>query len=128
MWRRGAPHRARAARGARRAGCRGIPARISPSQRRPVVSSDLGPSLWRRMKNSWWTRGKKPGGIDVLTDGFLVTRGRRKTDIRWDDVVQIDGGVRDTLSLDFLFAVFRTPDKSVTIDEFDDGFRTFEAA
>jgi hypothetical protein len=73
-------------------------------------------------------RGRKPGGIDVLTDGFLVARGRRKTEVRWDDVVQIDGGVRDTLSLDILFAVFRTSGKSVTINEFDDGFRTFEGA
>jgi hypothetical protein len=80
------------------------------------------------MKNSWAMRGRKPGGIDVLADGFLVARGRRKTEVRWDDVVQIDGGVRDTLSLDILFAVFRTLGKSVTINEFDDGFRTFEGA
>jgi hypothetical protein len=92
------------------------------------VSAALKPSLWRRMKNSWVMRRRKPGGIDVLTDGFLVTRGRRKSDVRWDEVVQIDGGVRDTLSLDILFAVFRTPTRAVTVDEFDDGFRTFEGS
>lgn len=92
------------------------------------MSIDLKPSLWRRIKNSWRMRGQKPGAIDLLTDGFLVTRGRQKTDIRWDDVVQIDGGVRDTLSLDLLFAVFRTVAGGVTVDEFDDGFRTFESA
>lgn len=92
------------------------------------MSADLRPSWWRRVKNSWAMRRKKPGAIDLLTDGFLVTRGRRKTDVRWDDVVQVDGGVRDTLSLDLLFAVFRTSAGPVAIDEFDDGFRTFESA
>jgi hypothetical protein len=92
------------------------------------VSDKLKPSLWRRIQNSWRMRGKKPGAIDLLTDGFLVTQGRHKSDIRWDDVVQIDGGIRDTLSIDLLFAVFRTPGTSVTVDEFDDGFRTFEGA
>ena len=92
------------------------------------MSSNPKPSLWRRMRNSWSMRGRKPGGIDLLTDGFLVTRGRHKTDVRWDDVVQIDGGIRDTLSLDFLFVVFRTAGGRVMVDEFDDGFRTFESA
>jgi hypothetical protein len=80
------------------------------------------------MKNSWRMRGKKPGAIDLLTEGFRVTQGRRKSDFRWDDIVQVDGGIRDTLSIDFLFAVFCTADRSVTINEFDDGFRTFESA
>jgi len=80
------------------------------------------------MRNSWRGRGRKAGALDLLADGFLVTHGRHKSDIRWDDVVQIDGGIRDTLSIDFLYAVFRTPKRSVTVDEFDDGFRTFESA
>lgn len=92
------------------------------------MSAEQKPSRWRRIKNSWRMRGNKPGAIDLLTDGFLVTHGRHKVDIRWDDVVQIDGGIRDTLAIDLLFAVFRTPDRSVTIDELDDGFRTFESA
>ena len=92
------------------------------------MSADLKPSLWRRAKNSWRMRGKKPGAIDLLTDGFLVTQGRQKLDLRWDDVVRIDGGIRDTLSIDLLYAVFRTANKSVTISEFDDGFRPFESA
>ena len=73
-------------------------------------------------------RGKKPGAVDLLTDGFLCTKGRRKTAIRWDDVVQIDGGICDTLSIDLLFAVFRTAGQTVRIDELDDGFRVFESA
>ena len=92
------------------------------------MSADSKPSLMRRMRNSWRRRGKRAGTIDLLTDGFLVTHGRRKSDIRWDDVVQIDGGISDTLSIDFFFALFRTPNRSVTIDELDDGFRTFEGA
>ncbi|HEX9158973.1 MAG TPA: hypothetical protein VF835_01995 [Rhizomicrobium sp.] len=91
------------------------------------MSSNPKPSLWRRIRNSWAVRSRKPGGIDLLTDGFLVTRGRHKADVRWDEVVQIDGGIRDTLSLDFLFVVFRTAGSRVMVDEFDDGFRTFES-
>ncbi|HLY06746.1 MAG TPA: hypothetical protein VKR31_13460 [Rhizomicrobium sp.] len=92
------------------------------------MSTDLKPSWWRRVRNSWQRRRQKPGTIDLLTDGFLVARGRRKTDVRWDDVIQIDGGVQDTLSLDVLFAVFHTSAAAITIDELDDGFRTFEGA
>ena len=92
------------------------------------MSTEPKPSWWRRMKNSWRRRRRKPGAIDLLTDGFVVTRGRRRRDVRWDDVVQIDGGVEDTLSLDILFTIFRTAAGAVTIDELDDGFRTFESA
>ena len=73
-------------------------------------------------------RGKKAGTIDLLNDGFLLTQRKRKIEIRWDDVVQIDGGVVDTLSLDLLFVVFKTSTQSVTVDELHDGFRTFESA
>lgn len=92
------------------------------------MSAGPKPSLWRRLKNSWDMRGRKPGAVDLLADGFLVTRGRRKTDVRWDDVQQIDGGIRDTLSIDWLFTVFRTSSQSIRIEELDDGFRAFESA
>lgn len=92
------------------------------------MNTDLRASWWRRVRNSWRRRSQRPGTVDVLTDGFLLARGRRKTDVRWNDVLQIDGGVQDTLSLDILFVVFRTPAGAVTVDELDDGFRTFEGA
>ena len=92
------------------------------------MTAGLKSSLLRRVRNSWSMRGKKPGAVDLLTDGFLFTKGRRKTGIRWDDVVQIDGGICDTLSIDLLFAVFRTAGQTVRIDEVDDGFRVFEGA
>jgi len=46
--------------------------------------------------------------------------------MRWEDVIQIDGGVRDTLSIDLFFVVFHAADAKVEIDEFDDGFRLLE--
>ena len=92
------------------------------------MNSGLKPSLWRRIKNSWSMRRRKPGAVDVLADGFLLVKGRKKTDISWSDVVQIDGGICDTFSLDLLFVVFRTAGRTVRIDEVDDGFRVFESA
>ncbi|MGH6877515.1 MAG: hypothetical protein ACREHV_09090 [Rhizomicrobium sp.] len=55
-------------------------------------------------------------------------RDRRATQMRWDDIVRIDCGTRDTLSMDLFFVVFRAAATKVTIDEFADGFRTLEHA
>lgn len=92
------------------------------------MNASSRPSLWRRIGNSWNARGKKPGAVDLAADGLVFTQGRHKTQIRWDEVTQIDAGVRDTLSIDLFFVVLQTPDAKVTIDEFDDGFRVLEQA
>jgi hypothetical protein len=90
------------------------------------VSQALRPSLLRRIRNSWRARGRKPGAVDILPDGLNFSRGRDSTRIRWDEVTQIDGGVRDSLSIDLFFVVIHARDAKVTIDEFDDGFRALE--
>jgi len=90
------------------------------------VSADVQPSLWRRIGNSW--RARKPGAVDLTPDGLRFTQNRRQTDIRWDDVVRIDCGTRDTISIDLFFVVFHTADSKVTIDEYDDGFHPLEQA
>ncbi len=92
------------------------------------MSPALRPSLWRRMGNSWRARGKKPGAVDVAADGIVFAQSRRRIQMRWDDVVQIDAGARDTLSIDLFFAVLHTRDAQATIDEFADGFRVLELA
>jgi hypothetical protein len=73
-------------------------------------------------------RSKKPGTVDIVPEGLVVTRGNASTTIRWDDVVEIDGGVRDNLSIDLFFVVIHTKDAKATIDEFNDGFRALENA
>jgi hypothetical protein len=92
------------------------------------VSAGVQPSLWRRIGNSWMARGRKPGAIDLNPEGFRFTKLRRETDVRWSDVVQIDCGTRDTLSIDLFFVVFHTENGNVTIDEYDDGFHPLEGA
>lgn len=84
------------------------------------------PSLWRRARNSWQTRGKKPGTVDSTQDGFVFTQGRRSIPIQWDDVTRIDAGTRDNISIDLFFVILHTHAETVTIDEFDDGFQHVE--
>ncbi|MGH6889440.1 MAG: hypothetical protein ACREHF_09610 [Rhizomicrobium sp.] len=86
------------------------------------------PSLWRRIGNSWRARRRKSAAIDLLADGFVITRAGRSQQICWDDVAQIDCGTRDTISIDLFFAVFRTARGAFAIDEYDDGFHPLENA
>ena len=92
------------------------------------MSATLRPSLWRRIGNSWRARSRKPGAVDVTPDEVIFSRGRASTRIRWDDVVRIDAGVRDSLSIDLFFVAIHSKDAKMTIDEFDDGFRVLENA
>lgn len=92
------------------------------------MSSSTQPSLWRRVRNSWRARGKKPGAVDPTPEGFVFTQKRRATPVRWDEVVRIDAGTRDYISIDLFFVVFHTSEARVTIDEFDDGFRFVEGS
>lgn len=92
------------------------------------MSESLRPSLWRRIGNSWRARGRKPGTVDVTPDGLIFSRGRKSIRIRWDDVVRIDGGVRDSLSIDLFYVVILAGEVKAIIDELDDGFRVLENA
>jgi hypothetical protein len=92
------------------------------------VSETLRPSLLRRIGNSWRDRNKKSGTIDLLPDGFVFTRRRRSVTMRWDDVTQIDAGVRDGFTLDLFFAVIHANGAKLRLDEVDDGFRLIEGA
>ena len=92
------------------------------------MSAALRPSLWRRIGNSWQRRGKKPGTVDVTAEGVAATEGRRTKEIRWNDIVRIDCGTRDTISIDLFFVVLHSASAKVTIDEYADGFRVFENA
>jgi hypothetical protein len=80
------------------------------------------------MGNSWRARGRKSGAVDVTPEGVAFTRSRRTQQILWDDVVRIDCGTHDTLSIDLFFAVFHTAGTKLMIDEYDDGFHPLENA
>jgi hypothetical protein len=82
----------------------------------------------RRIANSWRTKRRKSGVIDLEADGFVFTRARRRQQLCWDDVVQIDGGTRDTVAIDLFFVVFRTARSALVLDEYDDGFHPLENA
>jgi hypothetical protein len=86
------------------------------------------PSLSRRVRNSL-TRSphRRHATIDMTGDGFIFTRRKRETTVRWDDVTQIDAGMRDYFTFDGLYVVVHRGGKKIQLDELDDGFRQFEA-
>jgi hypothetical protein len=92
------------------------------------VSAALRPSLWRRIGNSWRSRSKSQSTVDVTPEGVAATEGRRTIEVRWNDIVRIDCGTRDTITMDVFFVVLHTASVRVTIDELADGFRVFENA
>lgn len=92
------------------------------------MSTALRPSLWRRIGNSWRARGGKLGTVDVTQEGLAATAGRRTKEMRWNDVVRIDCGTRDTVTMDVFFVVLHSASAKITVDELADGFRVFEHA
>lgn len=92
------------------------------------MSGALQPSWWRRIGNSWRARGKTPGTVDVTPDAVTTTEKRHTKEIRWNDIVRIDCGTRDTISMDVFFVVLHSVSAKIAIDEFADGFRVFEHA
>jgi hypothetical protein len=86
------------------------------------------PSFWRRARNSL-TRSphRRRATIDLTADGFIFTRRKRETAVRWSDVTQIDGGMRDYFTFDGLYIVVHRGSKKLELDELDDGFIPFEA-
>ncbi len=89
--------------------------------------TDLRPSLWRRIVNTWRHNRRNRGyAIDLSADGFVFTIRRRKTPIRWSDITRIDIGLRDCLTFDVFYVEIFTDAASVFVEELDDGFRQFE--
>lgn len=73
-----------------------------------------------------YRRGKRNAAIDMTSDGFVVTLNRKSTTIRWEDISEIDAGVRDFLTYDTFYIVVFVGKARITIEEFDDGFRQLE--
>ena len=88
----------------------------------------MQPSLWRRIANSWRDRSRKLATVDVTAEGVTSTVGRRAAGMLWNDIIRIDCGTRDTITMDVFFVVLHTASAKVTIDELADGFRVFEHA
>ena len=86
-------------------------------------------SFWQRIVNTWQHNRRKRGyAIDVTADGFVFTEKQRHTEMRWDHISRIDAGVRNCLTMDFLYVQIFTRQATVYIEELDDGFRLFELA
>ena len=92
------------------------------------MTEKLRPSLWRRLMNSLgaWPRGGVET-FDLIPDGFVFTRRNKPVQVFWNEIVQIDAGMRDYLTVDLFFAVVHTDREKLVIDELADGFRLLEA-
>lgn len=92
------------------------------------MTSKIRPSLARRIGNSLrLTKRRRGATIDMTADGFVFTIGRKATQVRWDEITQIDGGVRDFISYDTFYVVIHADKVRLTIEEFNDGFRQLES-
>ena len=89
----------------------------------------LRPSLLRRISNSIRLARRKRGAtVDVTANGFIYSQGRKSIDVPWDDISQIDAGVRDYVTFDSFYIVVFAREKKLVIEELDDGFRQLEFA
>jgi len=93
------------------------------------VSGTRQPSLCRRIVHSArsWPRAKF-STFDLVPDGFVFTTRSVPKKVFWDEIIQIDAGMRDYLTVDMFFAVIRTSDEKLEIDELADGFRLLESS
>ena len=87
----------------------------------------LRPSFLRRVANSIrLSRRKRAATVDVTPTGFVYSQGRKSVDVSWDDISQIDAGVRDYVTFDSFYIVVFAREKKLVIEEVDDGFRQLE--
>ncbi len=87
----------------------------------------LRPSFWRRVRHSLArSPHRRRATIDMTDEGFIFTRRKRATTVRWADVTQIDAGMRDYFTFDGLYVVVHRGNRKVELDELDDGFLQFE--
>ncbi|MGD0143060.1 MAG: hypothetical protein ABSC92_07865 [Rhizomicrobium sp.] len=89
----------------------------------------LRPSLLRRIGNSIrLSRRKRGATIDLTPNGFVFSQQRKTVEIRWDQVSQIDAGVRDHITFDTFYIVLFAGGRKLVVEELDDGFRQLEFA
>jgi hypothetical protein len=86
------------------------------------------PSLWRRIVNTWGARRKTNPTIDVTEDGLRYAWRKRIVNMRWADIIRIEAGMKDCLTIDIFYVVVSDAKHSIVVDEFCDGFRLFEHA
>jgi hypothetical protein len=89
----------------------------------------LRASLWQRFLNTWRHNQRKRGyAIDLTGEGFVFRERQRHTEMRWEHIARIDAGVRNCVTMDYLYVQMFTHQATVYIEELDDGFRQFELA
>jgi hypothetical protein len=93
------------------------------------VKREIKPSLWRRIANSLrHSRRRRRATVDLTKDGFVFSTARTSIEIKWNDIDEIDAGVRDFITYDTFYVVVFANGGSLTIEEFHDGFRQLEHA
>ncbi len=89
----------------------------------------LRPSLWRRIVNSWnHSRRRVSYTIDLTAEGFIHARRGRETEMKWAEIDRIDAGLLDCLTFDIVYFRLFAGNRSIYVEELDDGFRQFENA
>lgn len=84
-------------------------------------------SFWQRLVNTWRHNQRKLRyRVDMTADGFIFAAKQRRTEMRWDQVTRIDAGIRNCISMDYMYVQMFTHQATVYIEELDDGFRQFE--
>ncbi|HUO91760.1 MAG TPA: hypothetical protein VMU22_02510 [Rhizomicrobium sp.] len=86
-------------------------------------------SLWQRLINTWRHNQRKSRYvIDMTADGFVFRAKQRETEMKWNQITRIDGGVNNCLTFDVLYLQIFTRQATIYIEELDEGFRQFEFA
>ena len=63
-----------------------------------------------QIRSRAWPRGGVET-FDLIPDGFVFTRRNKPVRMLWNEVVQIDAGMREYLTLDLFFAVIHTAER-----------------
>jgi hypothetical protein len=78
----------------------------------------LKSSLLRRVSNSIrLSRRKRAATVDLTANGFVWSQGRKSVELSWDDISQIDAGVRDYITFDSFYIVIFAREKKLVIEE-----------
>jgi hypothetical protein len=78
------------------------------------------------MNSLRYTRRKRRATVDLTKDGFVFSTARTSIEIKWNDIDEIDAGVRDFITYDTFYVVIFANGGSLTVEEFHDGFRQLE--
>lgn len=89
------------------------------------------PNVMQRFLREWRIerrRKRERATVDLKGDDIVYSRRRKKQNIAWDAITQIDAGVLAMVSGDLLYVAIVARNLRWEIDEFVDGFAALETA